>query len=347
MFDNFFGNQAAVETLETMIGSGRIPQTMLLAGPEGIGKATLARRFAQRLLGKHPELIEADDLSLSANVELIAEREKLPSDKRSDDPLTFNTHSDFATFPPDGPLRQISIQQMRLLKERARFGPLHGRRRVFLIDQIDRANDQAANSLLKVLEEPPDHMVFILTASNPYDLLTTIRSRSIPLYMTRLTPDEVAAFLKLRGADNPDRRARLASGCPGAALSLDLAAYDKRRAAMLGLLETASGKQGMGAWAKFAEPVAASRSEKLESYLKVLYVLLQDLLLFVEGGDLAGLRNFDAERELSAIAAAVDFEWIRIATGKVDELAEFARRNIQKGLALDAFAVSMREAVRS
>ena len=115
MFDNFFGNQAVVETLETMIVSGRIPQTMLLAGPEGIGKATLARRFAARLLGKHPELIEADDLSLPANMELIAEREKLPSDKRSDDPLTFNTYPDFATFPPFERLRASGLRPLGIV----------------------------------------------------------------------------------------------------------------------------------------------------------------------------------------------------------------------------------------
>ena len=85
-----------------------------------------------------------------------------PADKRNDDPLFFGTHPDFLTFPPDGPMRQISIPQMRLLKERAQFKPLHGERRVFLIDQADRANEQAANSLLEdarrtARSSDPDH----------------------------------------------------------------------------------------------------------------------------------------------------------------------------------------------
>src|SRR5437870_3608740 len=99
-----------------MIGEQRISQTLLLAGPEGVGKATLARRFAARLLGQ-PAKIEQDDLSLPQNVAAIAAREKLSADKRTDDPLLFATHPDFVTFPPEGPLRQISIGQMRLLKE--------------------------------------------------------------------------------------------------------------------------------------------------------------------------------------------------------------------------------------
>src|SRR4051794_13904924 len=132
MFSDFYGNQSVQQTLSHMIEGQRIPQTLLLAGPEGVGKATLARRFAARLLG-HPELIEKDDLSLPGNIALLGEREKLPSEKRSEDPLLLASHTDFVTFPPEGPLRQLSIQQMRLLKERGQYKPSRGRHRVFLI----------------------------------------------------------------------------------------------------------------------------------------------------------------------------------------------------------------------
>ena len=177
MFENFWGNAHVQKALASMIERERIPQTLLFAGLEGLGKATLARRFAARLLD-HPERIEQDDLSLEHNAALITSREKMAPDKRNDDPLLFSSHPDFLTFPPDGPLRQLGIPQMRLLKERAQFKPLKGRWRVFLIDHADRAGEQAANSLLKTLEEPPDHLILIMTAENVYDLLPTIRSRS-------------------------------------------------------------------------------------------------------------------------------------------------------------------------
>ena len=80
------------------------------------------------------------------------------------------------------------------LKERASLKPLKGSWRVFLIDGIDRANPQAANSLLKTLEEPPPHLILILTARNPYDLLPTIRSRSVPFRLGRLQRRRHAGF---------------------------------------------------------------------------------------------------------------------------------------------------------
>src|SRR5207245_5581833 len=121
---------------------------------------------------------------LDADVAPIAARERWTAEKRNEDPLLFASHPDFVTFAPDGPLRQITIPQMRLLKDRAALKPLRGAWRVFLIDAIDRANEQAANSLLKTLEEPPPHLILVLTASNPYDLLPTIRSRAVPFRLS-------------------------------------------------------------------------------------------------------------------------------------------------------------------
>ncbi|MBM3776204.1 MAG: DNA polymerase III subunit delta', partial [Acidobacteria bacterium] len=122
MFENFQGQRYLTGPLERMAGSGRLPQTLLFAGPEGVGKATLARRLGAALLGR-PELIEQDDLSLAHNTGLIAERERWTAEQRNDDPLLFASHPDFVTFPPEGPLRQISISQTRRLKELSVFKP--------------------------------------------------------------------------------------------------------------------------------------------------------------------------------------------------------------------------------
>jgi DNA polymerase-3 subunit delta' len=339
-FENFHGNPGVAATLEQMVHGQRIPQTLLFSGPEGIGKATLARRFAERLLGDNTRKIEQDDLSLEANQTLIADREKWPSEKRNDDPLIFSSHPDFLTCPPDGPLQQITIPQMRLLKSLAPLKPLYGAWKIFLIDSIDRANEQAANSLLKTLEEPPAHLIIIMTARNAYDLLPTIRSRAVPFHFARLNETEMDAFLSTRKVDQPERRLRLAEGSPGVAVSLDLEAYDRRRTAMLALLKVAGGLEPFGAWMKYSDSLGARRTEKLESYIEVLYALLGDIVRLANGG--GSLRNQDIQGELKALAARVSFEWLRAAVGRADELVELARRNIQKSIALDAFAVQLR-----
>jgi DNA polymerase-3 subunit delta' len=341
VFENYWGNLHVQTALEGMIARERIPQTMLFAGLEGLGKATLARRFAARLLGA-VEKIEHDDLSLPENSSAIAAREKLPADKRNDDPLVFASHPDFLTFPPDGPLRQLSIPQMRLLKERAQYRPLKGTRRVFLIDQADRAGEQAANSLLKTLEEPPDHLILIMTAENVYDLLPTIRSRSVILNFSPLPNEEMQDFARVRQLENAERRIALSGGSPGVAASLDIDQYQKRRASMLALLKTGAGAASYASWLPVSEALGRSKSEKLELHLKLLYDLLRDITVLREGG--TGIRNFDLRNDLSALASRVSRPWIIEAVKGVDEIAGLLRRNIQKSIALDGLLMRMRSA---
>ncbi len=339
MFDGFHGNQAAQETLERMLRSGRIPQTLLISGPEGVGKATLARRFAQRLLD-HPERIEADDQSLESNRAIIAEREKWPSEKRSEDPLLFSTHPDFTTFCPEGPLRQISIQQMRLLRERGQRLPLKGKWKVFLIDQIDRTSQQSSDSLLKTLEEPPSHLILFATAGNPYDLPPTVRSRAVQISLSPLPDSAVRAFLNSRHASDIGKRVAYAAGSPGLALSLDIDTYEKRRAAMLALLESASGSAQFTHWVKASEGLLASKSEKLDFYFRPLYGLIEDLLVLHSGSD--SIRNRDLMDRLSPVASRVSFDWLRRAVELTDELVTLQRRNVQKGPSLDNAVIALR-----
>jgi len=341
MFEGFWGNRHVTDALEQMLAQDRLSQTLLFAGPEGVGKATLARRLAARLMG-HAARIEQDDLSLPTNLETVAARERWPADRRNEDPLLFASHPDFVTFPPDGPLRQISIQQSRLIKESAAYLPNQGARRVFLIDHVDRAAEQAANSLLKTLEEPPPHLLLIMTAENAYDLLPTIRSRAVPFHFAPLAPAEMREFVKARGLDQPERRTALAAGSPGLAISIDLGVYDKRRAAMLTLLKVAAGAAPFGTWVPVSEAIGRSKSEKLDLYLKVLYELLRDLLLLSEGT--GEIRNQDIRRELEPLAGKIGFSWLRKAVGEVDTMARLVRRNIQKTIALDALIMNLRPA---
>ena len=101
---------------------------------------------------------------------------------------------------------------------------------------------------------------------------------------------------------------------------MDLEAYDQRRSAMLKLLEVGAGRAPFAEWAKHAEAIAPRKQEKLELFLTVLYVLLEDLLaLTLQAGD---IRNADIRKELEKLAQGLPFHWIRLALKKTDELSE-------------------------
>ena len=192
--NTFYGNAAAVETLAQMIRSERIPQTILLHGPEGIGKATLVRRFAAELLGDR-EKIEKDDLSLPENAQPDRRTRKVARGQAIGRSAAVRFASGFRDVPArrtaaaDLHPADPAVEGARAIRPSPRQA-----RRVFLIDHLDRANEQAANSLLKILEEPPPYLLILMTAENAYDLLPTIRSRSLIIPMSPLSAERDGAL---------------------------------------------------------------------------------------------------------------------------------------------------------
>lgn len=355
IFSNFIGNADIVRSLRTMAAEDRLPQTLLFAGPRGVGKATLARLLAAALncrtspgepcgeCSNCRRMLEAD-LSLESFQKMAAERQKLTSAQRGESPLIVSTHPDFLIFPPDGPMQIITIEQARQLRTAARFGPSEGKRRVFLIDHADRANDEAANSLLKTLEEPSPALTLILTAENPYELLPTIRSRSIPFYFAPLSPAEMDRFFEARPEIPERERPRLrgwAQGSPGRALSLNVEEYVQRREAMLALVRTALRKSSFAELLGFTEAAGRRNQETLERQAEALTALLEDLL-HLRFGSGEALVNDDIRAELKEIAGSIPFDWFEKACGRLIDLEEFRRRNIQKQMALEALALELR-----
>ena len=356
-FSDFIGNRTIVDSLRRMVAERRLPQTLLFAGPRGVGKATLARLLTATLnctsgtgdlCGKCSNcarILQAD-LSNESFQAVFEERLKLPAAKRVENPLIISTHPDFLIFPPDGPLRMITIEQGRRLREAAQFAPSEGNRRIFLIDHADRANDEAANSLLKTLEEPAPNLTVILTAENPYELLPTIRSRSIPFYFARLSQAEMEQFLEPRtsvSARDRERLARWSQGSPGDALAIDIEQYTTRRDSMLTLLRTALGQASFAELLSHTEILARQREERIEILADSLYGLLHDLL-HLRLNLPQSVINADIQKDLQKMAHAASFEWIEKAAQRIAEIHQLDRRNIQKQMALEALAIGLRPA---
>jgi DNA polymerase-3 subunit delta' len=183
-------------------------------------------------------------------------------------------------------------------------------------------------------------LILFLTAENPFDLPPTIRSRSVQFHLSPLSDEEMLSFANSRGLQDSDKRLALSGGCPGLACSMDLQAYEKRRTALLALLDAAAGGS-FAQWVQRSESLIASKSEKLDLYFKILYGLLEDLLLLMHGS--TSVRNQDIAGDLSKLASRVNFAWIREAIAFTDELIGLQRRNVQKGPSLDQGVIRLRQ----
>jgi DNA polymerase-3 subunit delta' len=207
---------------------------------------------------------------------------------------------------------------------------------------------EAANSLLKILEEPPDFATILLLTTNAGELLPTIRSRCITLTLSPLAPTEIESYLvRQRPEWTASQRAlaaRLSDGGLGRALTFDLTGYTAARKDALTLLGSGLNRDDHSLLFRVTESYRAGADgrEKTDQLVRTLYSLLHDVM-FLRSGTPDLVRNIDIAAELDRLTAGADFHWIKTAVQRLDELQSGMRRNLLRGLALDAFATSLAE----
>ncbi|RAK52155.1 DNA polymerase III subunit delta' [Phenylobacterium deserti] len=223
------GQAGPEEAFEDARARGRLHHAWLLTGPEGVGKATFAYRAARRLLGAPPDRAHG---VLGASPEHPVSRQ-----------IIARAHPDLLVLERVGedgkPRKVIPVDDARKLSEFFSKSPASAPHRVAIIDAADDLNVNAANALLKTLEEPPPRGVLLMVSHSPGRLLATIRSRCRRLAFGALGLEEAAAFVRARGDFNMEeslRLSRMAGGPPGKALQLaaaDALAMDDAARALL------------------------------------------------------------------------------------------------------------------
>jgi DNA polymerase III subunit delta' len=360
-FSAFYGNPDVVRRLRDLLARGRFPHAVILAGPAGSGKYTLALMLAKAMNCLEPTLSDglpdfcgrcsncsriAQSEELAARVsEAVEAREALRDTDKKETRIFVQTHSDVMVVPPDPPQLMIKVDQVRRVRETIYLRPGEGRERVYIF--TDSAfMKEAANALLKVLEEPPAFATIFLLTSNPGALLPTIRSRSMLITLNALAPEEIERDLaQHRPAWNQKERAlvaRLAEGAVGRARSFDLTAYRAaRQHAWLILNFALRGGEHAGLFqVTESYRAGAEGREKTEQLLRTLYSLLRDLL-YLNSGTGEFVRNLEIEGELKKLAAIADFPWIAEAAERLAEVERGLRRNLQRSLSLDAFVAAL------
>jgi DNA polymerase-3 subunit delta' len=363
-FSDFHGNAEIVQRLRDMLGRDHLPHAVVLAGGRGSGKYTLALMLAQALNCLSPtktdglpdfcgrcanctRIAQAADLDAHF-AEAVEARENLRETDKKETRLFVQTHPDVLVIPPDPPQMMIKVDQVRRVIETIYYRPAEGRERVYIF--TDSAfMKEAANSLLKVLEEPPEFATIFLLTENPGELLPTIRSRSMVLTLGALPADEIERYLaEHRPEWKPAQRAlvaRLSEGAVGRARSFDLATYTASRDHALAILNSALRGGEHSELFKVTEsyrPGAEGR-EKTEKLIGTLYSLLRDLM-FINSGSAELIRNTDIASELTRLAESADFDWITSASDRLSEVERGMRRNLLRSLSLDAFAAALESA---
>jgi DNA polymerase III subunit delta' len=361
-FQDFLGNTATVTHLREAVRSERFPRSLILAGPRGAGKYTLALMLAKAVNCLSPT--ETDGLpdfcgvcrnctriNESANLEervaeAISARDDLRETDKRETRILIQTHPDVLIVPPDPPQLLIKLGQVRQVIHAAYYRPPVEAKRAFSIFTCSAFMKEAANSLLKVLEEPPDHTSLVLLTENPQELLPTIRSRAVVHRLGAIPAAELETLLAQRRPElKPKERAlaaRLAEGAVGRALRLDLGSYVVSRRDALVILHTALREPDYTALFHATETyrAGADGQEKTVTLLRALGSLVEDLLLIVAGTP-GLIRNLDLEPDLQKLAQGVTVEWIDGAARVLAQVEQGMRRNLLRSLSLDAMAVSL------
>ena len=360
-FDQFLGNQETVTQLREMLSHGRFPHAVLLSGPSGSGKYTLTQMLAKTMncldrqtINGLPDfcgicsnctrIAQADDLDTRI-AEAVEAREGMRDVDKKETRILIQSHPEVVVIPPDPPQNLIKIGQVRKVIEGAQYKPAEAKHKVYVFSE-SRFMKEAANALLKLLEEPPSYATIFLLAENPGMLLPTIRSRCVSFTLHALPPEEIERNLAERRPEWNSRQrilvARLSGGALGRAYKFNLETYAASRQDAILLLQSAVQGDDHSALFRVTETyrAGAEGGDKTDGLLRATYSLLEDLLyLRSDVEDL--VRNIDILPDLKKLAGSVDFEWIRRATQGLGQVESGMRRNLLRNVSLDAFVTSL------
>lgn len=216
---HWHGDPAIEERFLQLIEQQRLPHGMLFTGPAGVGKATFAFRLARYLLGAEPSFMSPPDLA----IDMESQTARLISQQ---------AHPDFLLIAPDAEKGTIPVEEARRIPQFVTLTPAISPCRVVVVDQADAMNANAANALLKVLEEPPSGVYLILISSRAGLLLPTIRSRCVKYGFGPLAEPAFAKLLEHNAGtafaqSELSLLYKLSEGAPGFALQL----YEEQAAA--------------------------------------------------------------------------------------------------------------------
>lgn len=323
VFQDIIGQSIIIDSLLNAFKSGRTGHALIFSGPEGIGKKTVAYDYAALLL-----------CNSSGNGVLCGQ---CPSCMLMHE----GAHPDFRHVETEN--RSIGVDQIRELQSDAVIKPLYSSRKVFLISEAENMTTQAQNCLLKILEEPPSYLTFILTTSNYDALLETIRSRAVRYAFRENTQKEVCEFL-IKKLGTSKAHAEIISAMSGGIIgkALDMASSDQLseiREKTVGLLwEKTSGIELFTAARYFEE-----KKEHIDFILETIVLFLRDLLVYKETGDENLLINSDKKDIILKNAPFCTVPGLVKQIGAVEDTWRNINKNVNLQLSVEVMLLKLKE----
>jgi DNA polymerase-3 subunit delta' len=329
-FAAIIGHAPLVALLRHAVVRGRVPQSLIFGGPDGVGKRTIAIALAQAV--NCPQAADGDACGRCVTCARIAR----------------GVHSDVAVLDR-GDEASIKIGPVReRVLDVIGYRPFEARRRVFIVDDAERLTEQAQDALLKTLEEPPRHAILILVTSTPDVLKPTVQSRCRRLRFGILTAGEVARVLVDRaGFDAAEANvlATASGGSVGRAIAADAGELKQDRQFALALLEGAAGSLGarLKASAALVPGSKAKRSARdaVRARLAAAASFLRDLAALASGVDPAALTNKDRAAELQTLSRAYGLARVDAAFSAIVRAQEALSANANAKIVADWVAVTM------
>jgi DNA polymerase-3 subunit delta' len=365
------GHRTLRKALARAAGEDSLAASLLLHGPTGVGKQRLAFWIAQLVLCERPDAAGPCGSCRSCRLALRLEHPDLhwhmplPRPRRASTPERLAEALEDARAAHLAAMRESPLQPSwsdeprahylaaaRTLRRRAHSRPAMGSRQVFIIGDAEtlvpqESSPEAANSLLKLLEEPPDGTRFILTTSEPGRLLATIRSRCLPLHLAPLPDDVVATFL-LAHTDASEEEARhaasLGQGSVGRALGFlesdgEAGPLQQLRRQALDLVRAGTGSAGSGfTTAMEYRPAGARGMLELFAFVEEW---LRDVVAVAAGAPEQALHR-DFLAELERLARDLDPTGAAGALQEVEEAREQARGNVNPQLIVTGLVSRLR-----
>lgn len=325
MWDEVLGHQQNKEFLQKLLKPGSRPHALLFYGMGGIGKKMLALHFAKTFLcksaGKKPcgicescRLMDIENNSFA--------------------------HPDFYLLTPEEAGKDIKIEQVKEMAKQAAFAPVLSEHKVCIIDDAGQMTAEAANSLLKLLEEPPPGWLFILITQQAERLLPTVLSRVVRLRFDAPDSSAVWQILKAKGiTQNTLVLAALAGGSPGRALSYNQADIFAIRREALDLLKKLPLQNPFGYIAALGWGEKYDRAAALLLTEQFIY-LLRDVLL-VQSGAGGQVYNTDIMAGLDDIAADWPLHTARQGVNAAQEAWQNINKNVSAKNVLEALVLKL------